>query len=74
MQQVQSVTLGGPVVSYGMCEVLTHTGDHINYTVYIVIAYRYIYNYHIIINDTNKRPLTPKSMPPTGGEHAKLKT
>ena len=27
---------------------------------------------NIIIN--NKRPLTPKSMPPAGDEHAKLKT
>ena len=27
----------------------------------------------IIINN-NKRPLTPKSMPPAGDEHAKLKT
>ena len=24
-------------------------------------------------NNNNKRPLTPKSMPPTGDEHAKLK-
>ena len=24
-------------------------------------------------NNTNKRPLTPKSMPPAGDEHAKLK-
>ena len=28
----------------------------------------------IINNNHNKRPLTPKSMPPTGDEHAKLKT
>ena len=27
----------------------------------------------VIINN-NKRPLTPKSMPPAGDEHAKLKT
>ena len=25
-------------------------------------------------NNNNKRPLTPKSMPPAGDEHAKLKT
>ena len=25
-------------------------------------------------NDNNKRPLTPKSMPPASDEHAKLKT
>ena len=25
-------------------------------------------------NNKNKRPLTPKSMPPAGDEHAKLKT
>ena len=29
---------------------------------------------HVYINNNNKRPLTPKSMPPAGDEHAKLKT
>ena len=27
-----------------------------------------------LINNNNKRPLTPKSMPPAGDEQAKLKT
>ena len=30
-----------------------------------------IFNFY---NNNNKRPLTPKSMPPAGDEHAKLKT
>ena len=29
---------------------------------------------HFFLNNNNKRPLTPKSMPPAGDEHAKLKT
>ena len=29
---------------------------------------------HYSNNNNNKRPLTPKSMPPAGDEHAKLKT
>ena len=29
---------------------------------------------HNEFNNNNKRPLTPKSMPPAGDEHAKLKT
>ena len=28
----------------------------------------------VLDNNNNKRPLTPKSMPPAGDEHAKLKT
>ena len=32
------------------------------------------YNALVINNNNNKRPLTPKSMPPAGDEHAKLKT
>ena len=28
----------------------------------------------VIIMNNNKRPLTPKSMPPASDEHAKLKT
>ena len=35
----------------------------------IYITYIPIYLY----NNNNKRPLTPKSMPPAGDEHAKLK-
>ena len=34
-----------------------------------------VYRYTGINNNNNsKRPLTPKSMPPAGDEHAKLKT
>ena len=28
----------------------------------------------LLLMNNNKRPLTPKSMPPAGDEHAKLKT
>ena len=31
-------------------------------------------HYYCNDNNNNKRPLTPKSMPPAGDEHAKLKT
>ena len=30
--------------------------------------------FNLPFNNNNKRPLTPKSMPPAGDEHAKLKT
>ena len=42
------------------------------FTIYIYISCRK--HLHTIINNNNKRPLTPKSMPPAGDEHAKLKT
>ena len=39
------------------------------YDIYLYARLQPLYN-----NNNNKRPLTPKSMPPAGDEHAKLKT
>ena len=45
----------------------------INFVEMFCLAFGIKINVLLLMNN-NKRPLTPKSMPPAGDEHAKLKT
>ena len=42
--------------------------------IYLLLPLLPCFTLDVLLFNNNKRPLTPKSMPPAGDEHAKLKT